>query len=1087
MKVTTHGNVFSLLSKFEEKDIPKRAGFRWHGRDCRNPCRACGAAVPRNVWWTDSEEKLAALVRHHASATGAKSPLEFTDPATEALATGRAEVQSTALEASRASAPVAGIKIPCPRGLAYLPYQEAGIAFALAHPSVLFGDEMGLGKGQPVDSKLLTPTGWRRLGDVKVGDKVIGSQGTAVTVTGVFPRGVLPVFKVCFNDKTSLVVDGDHLWAVRSNNQQFKGSAFCAKETRALATDLTDAAGNSTWRIPVVEPVHFPSDVKLPIDPYLLGVLISDKGKSISGVRFCCGDEGVPVEVKKVLPTGCSLMRHDDPTGEKTTYWSITTSPAPAPNPVLDACRTLGLGDVGSPDRRIPQEYLLASVEDRLSLLQGLLDTDGEIRGDHVGHDTSSEGLREDVAFLVQSLGGIARRRFRAEPKYTHNGEVRIGLPSYRLTISLPAGTIGARALAHRWPSFTKYTPNRVIRSIEPAGKKEVICISVDAPDHLYVTENFIVTHNTVQAIGTVNSDTSVKTVLVLCPASLKLNWKRELEKWLTRDFSIHVVAKKVAAGGEHETADVVVANYDRLIGKPGRVLHDALMARSWDVVIADECHFLKNPKSQRTIAVLGKPGKWDKETRTTESGTPGLISRARRRLFLTGTPILNRPIEVHPLLAAIAPAEFGNFFSFAKRYCAAAQGRYGWDFSGASHLDELQERLRMTCMVRRLKADVLKDLPAKRHSLVTLAVEDGEVRKLLAREVALQAQLDGAADGETDPREEHLAERAEMASVVGDAEGFAEAVARLSTYRADPGDAEDDWFEDDYDSRQRRRNPGAVAFTEIADVRHRIALLKVPSAIEHLDAILEEGVEKVVAFAHHRDVVAALADHYGQRAVSVTGSTPMALRQEAVDRFQNDPSVLVFLGNIQAAGVGLTLTAASNVVFVEQSWVPAMNVQAEDRCHRIGQRDSVNVQYLVLDGSLDAKVAAVCIEKQGVADAALDDARAALRVAEPVKVKVAASGRVSPAKKTYPVATPEQRHLAKLAMRSLASVCDGAREKDEMGFSGADTHFGHKLAAVEGDLTDGQTYFAIKLARKYRRQLSTGIVEGLGVGAKSE
>lgn len=571
----------------------------------------------------------------------------------------------------------------------------------------------------------------------------------------------------------------------------------------------------------------------------------------------------------------------------------------------------------------------------------------------------------------------------------------------------------------------------------------------------------------TIQAIGVINADPIIKRVLVLCPASLRVNWRNEMRKWLTRPMTI-----ELPKNGDlpSEAAEIAVVNYDKLVGKSGRAMLDALMGRGFDLLVADEAHFLKNPKAQRTIAVLGKAARKD------APATPGLASRARRAVFLTGTPILNKPIEAHPLLAALSPAEFGDFFKFGKRYCNAHKeflpnGKEVWNFNGSSHLDELQERLRKTVMVRRLKADVLKDLPAKRRQIVTLALDDDStVRRLVEREWAEQegedAEIERAIDGE---------------------DAYRTRVADLWASQRERD------FGDDYGSPRRSRGSkekAGVDFTGVSTTRHQLALAKVPAALEYLDGMLEEGITKVVVFAHHLDVIAQIVEHFGDSAVSITGQTPMDARQAIVDRFQTDSSAKVFVGNLRAAGVGLTLTAASDVVFVELDWTPANVSQAEDRCHRIGQRRSVHVRHLVIDESLEVQMAKVIVEKQDVADAALDDPRAALEITRPVAlpprrtpegVTVGAGGE-----RTYPVATDEQRRLAHLAVRTIAGVCDGAQQKDDMGFSGADTSFGHRLAECE-TLTDGQVWAATRLARKYRRQLDAGLVEALGVGVKPE
>ncbi len=420
-----------------------------------------------------------------------------------------------------------------------------------------------------------------------------------------------------------------------------------------------------------------------------------------------------------------------------------------------------------------------------------------------------------------------------------------------------------------------------------------------------------------------------------------------------------------------------------------------------------------------------------------------GLVQRANRVLLLTGTPILNKPIEVQPLLAALAPEEFGNFMGFAKRYAAAHQKNIGrrlvWDFSGASNLGELQERLRATVMVRRLKKDVLTELPAKRRQVVVMAT-NGAAAAVRAEQEAWSRHESAIEEARAD---------LDLAHAAGDKAAYEAAAKRLQL-------------------------AAKVAFEEISLARHAVAVAKIPHVLEHVDGMLEEGVEKVILFAHHHDVVDALAAHYGDQAVTLTGQTALEDRQAAVDRFQADPSCKVFIGSITAAGVGLTLTAASHVVFAELDWVPANVSQAEDRAHRIGQHNAVLVQHLVLDGSLDARMAHILVEKQAVADAALDNG---------TELHVPAIDNPRPRK--YPVATEEERQAAQAGVRIIDSLCDGVREQDGMGWSALTRFTGHKLALVQKPFTDGQVFLAKRLCRTHRRQLPADIRATLNLDAK--
>jgi SNF2 family DNA or RNA helicase len=495
----------------------------------------------------------------------------------------------------------------------------------------------------------------------------------------------------------------------------------------------------------------------------------------------------------------------------------------------------------------------------------------------------------------------------------------------------------------------------------------------------------------TVEAIGLINAEPSIERVLVICPASLKINWQRELTKWLVRPM------RAVIANGEFPDADIVILNYDILAKH--RAMIDAVQ---WDLLIIDECHYLKNPKTKRTRLALGH---WDRD----EAKRIKPIA-ARRRLFLTGTPIVNRPVELWPLVQATNPSGLGRmgFMRYAARFCDAKKTHFGWDFSGASNLDELQRILRESVMVRRLKADVLTELPSKRRQIMVMPVTDPDLRDTLK--------------------------------------------AELEAYDA---------YED---AGLKERT---AAFNKLSDLRHKTALAKVPTALEHIRGMLEE-TDKIVVFAHHHDVIETLRyglQEYG--AVSLTGEDSMRTRQAAVDDFQTYPLIRVFIGSIQAAGLGLTLAAAQTVVFCELDWVPGNMTQAEDRLHRIGQIGSVLVQHLVLDDSLDARMARILVEKQAVLDAALDN---------PAEIPAAVPTAIPAVPAAVPELSPEQVEAIHQGLRILAGVCDGAVERDGCGFNARDTAFGHSLAMAPW-LSQKQAQAGRRMIILYQRQLPDALV----------
>jgi SNF2 family DNA or RNA helicase len=419
----------------------------------------------------------------------------------------------------------------------------------------------------------------------------------------------------------------------------------------------------------------------------------------------------------------------------------------------------------------------------------------------------------------------------------------------------------------------------------------------------------------TAQAIGVINS-TAPETVLIVCPATLKINWHRELTRWLTTAYKIDVLN---AGDTFPKNPEIVVLNYDI-----ASRYADQLRQTEWGLFVADEAHYLKNPGAQRTKALLGKGKK-----------IPSIS--AKKKILLTGTPIPNRPIEAWPLLSFLWPQVFDNYFFYARRYCEARHNGYGWEVTGASNLAELQQNMKAAGLVRRLKSEVLTDLPPKTRQVVALPSET--VSHLLKEEK------------DTVKRHEEKVTRLQRAKHAAksqrDEEGYKNAVAQL-------------------------REAQGVAFTEMARVRKELAVAKIPFCIEYIKMQLEENA-KVVFMAHHRTVIDQIQEHFGTSAVKLYGGMTSEEKMKSVDAFQNDPNCSVFLGSIQAAGVGITLTSAQCMVFGELDWVPGNMLQAEDRIHRIGQTGNALIQQLVFDGSLDAKMAETLVRKMGVIEQALD------------------------------------------------------------------------------------------------------------------
>ena len=390
---------------------------------------------------------------------------------------------------------------------------------------------------------------------------------------------------------------------------------------------------------------------------------------------------------------------------------------------------------------------------------------------------------------------------------------------------------------------------------------------------------------------------------LTLAPASLLRNWKNEAGRWLPHR-KVQVITKSKTA--IDPTAEIVIVSYD--VAKN----HEGIKAASWVTVIADEAHALKGSKSARSKA-LGP-----------------VIAGAKNRWLLSGTPIKNRPADlIEPLKMLGHLDSLGGWRTYVTRYCNGRQGRFGWEIDGASNLNELRTHLAALGFVRRVKADVLTELPPKIRTVLPIELDAAGGRGIRDAEAALRDIIAGKARA--------------LADVANDDAGG-----------------------------QRGDVLGALA-----RLRRAVGVAKIDAACEWIDGALAQG-EKPLVFAHHVDVLDGVQEHLRDAGISfvrLDGSTPAQQRQDLVDRFQNDEQVRVFLGSMTAAGQGITLTAASQVLIVEQSWTPAEMDQAEDRAHRLGQTDTVIATHLIAVGTIDEPVLELINTKRQTAAQAIDGA----------------------------------------------------------------------------------------------------------------
>lgn len=414
------------------------------------------------------------------------------------------------------------------------------------------------------------------------------------------------------------------------------------------------------------------------------------------------------------------------------------------------------------------------------------------------------------------------------------------------------------------------------------------------------------------------------KKVLVICPASIRLNWRKQIKLWSNiRHVRVYPILR--GRDGVANYPNYTIISYE-LTRNPG--IHAALRAIHWDVIIIDEAHFLKSHDAQRTQAIFGGPFS-QKDAPEKIELRMSLAACADRIICLTGTPLPNRPRECYTLAKALCWDAVDNmsFDEFCYRFNPLeriSERKSLLDGDGVKtyvreekgRLPELHARLRCNFMVRRLKKDVLKQLPEKQYEFAYIE-PDGAIREAMKRESMLHFDIDDLV------------------------------------------------------------NPNAEIFGEISTVRRQMGEAKVPRALEHIRYLLDiEEVDKLVLFSHHRSVMDALKNDLAEYGVvEVRGGMGTTAKENSVVQFQTNSRVRIFSGQLDAAGFGIDglQNVASRMVFVEPAWVPGANDQAVDRLHRLGQAFPVWAQFLIVEGSLDEKVLAAVLDKAYTINEVLD------------------------------------------------------------------------------------------------------------------
>lgn len=791
-------------------------------------------------------------------------------------------------------------------------YQLQGIEKGVHWKRFINGDEPGLGKEQNVKALISTPNGWVRMGDIGLGEDIFTQDGSIQHVTGIFPQGVKPSYRITFNDNSSTECGLEHLWSVRDANRRKRKTGFIVKSLKELLQAgihykqnvKRESSGRNPalkWEIPMCEPVQFPTKAFF-IDAYTLGALIGDGSLTGTGISLSLPESkyGIINAISVFLIEGYHVKKA---TNDADLRFFITCGSRRNNNEYVKKIIDLGL-NVLSEKKFIPREYMMGSVFQRKCLLAGLMDTDGSCIKNRTVYHTMSKQLASDVKELTESLGGVAIIHEYDRTKEGKGIEYQVNIR----TSFNPFKFVAYKADA--WKPNNRFLITRYIKSVEYVGDVMQQCISVSGESKLYLTDNYIVTHNTMQTIATITKLNAFP-ALIVCPSTLKENWRREWSEKFTNKRAMVLTDKVKSTWHTYlkvGMVDVMIVNYESL---------KKYFVESIDVPEGKRMQ-LKHVKFKEQISLFQSIAFDEihkcKEITTMQAKLSRGLSKGKEVIIgLTGTPIVNGPKDLASQVGIIEQFPiFGNYKNFIDRYCEGGKG--------AANLKELNYKMHSNFYFRRNKKDVLKDLPDR-------------TRQVMICDISTRREYDKAKN--------------EFVYYLKEMKGCTD--------------------------QEIRKKMKAQFIVQLGILKGISAKGKLASVFEWVDEIIESG-EKVILFCSLREIGNQVMEKYGKACVAVRGDVTGDARQSAIDRFQkcgqcgilhqdhdgqehefvnNDVKVIVC--SIKAAGTGLTLTASSRVGFIEFPWHDADCDQCESRSHRNGQKNAVLSNYFLGDNTVDS------------------------------------------------------------------------------------------------------------------------------------
>lgn len=811
----------------------------------------------------------------------------------------------------------------------------------------ILADQQGLGKALSLDTKIYTPTGYKLMRDIAVGDYVFGRDGKPAKVTATYDHTDVEMYRFTFSDGATIDCCKDHLWEICTQDgvKVVPTSWFLQKDQFGkIRKDFLRNKYNYKYWIRRCDPVEFNSQ-HVPLDPYFLGILLGDGGIT-HGVSISTADNEILEYIKSILPDNYMLRKDSY---DQYSY-NISTGCPGKFNLFIHALRELGLLGKSSHTKFIPDIYKYNSVSVRSAILQGLLDTDGYCTTENLlQYTTVSKQLVDDVRFLVESLGGIVS--LSSSPcGYRVNNEYRSTGIAHTLTIKFdnPQDYVRLQRRKQRL-SARKFHPHRNIISIERIPNREARCITVDNAEHLYLIDHFVVTHNTLETMNLAlynKKYNKLKHCLIIaCVNTAKYNWIEDITKHTNGEYVPYLLGTRLKRDGTPRTDIGSLEKLEDL--KTGHMYgkKDAPLLPFFLVMNIEPFHYRKDRRyliRERLTTLLnngyiGMVAIDEIHKNASASSKQGKQLLKLKKdctakvewLPMTGTPIVNKPTDVFIPLKLVDGHTFKDYRSWCQHFCVYG-GFGGYDIIGYKNIPELKQMLQSN-MLRRLKKDTL-DLPPKLHTIEY--VENTPYQAKLYQKVLLDT----------------IAHRDEIL-------GSNNPMVKLLKLR------------------QVNGSPELIDSDLVVDPSYLKKNSKMAKLVELVNMILDNG-EKVVIFSNWVESLRTVYKFIARnnKVCCYTGTMKSDEREAQKQQFINDPECKIMIGTIGALGVSHTLTVANNVIFYDLPWNPGTMEQAEDRCHRTGTLSTVNVYSIITKDTVDEKVYKLIQDKDGISKYIVDN-----------------------------------------------------------------------------------------------------------------